>query len=287
VIFSGPSEIDQMPIVAIVTGIRRGSLNAKTAAMLQTWILRSDIPPSEARRAGADYSICGDCPLRDGACYVVLHQAPRSVFAAYRAGHYPHVPNDVGLHWAHHRAIRFGAYGDPAAVPARIWFELAANSRTWTGYTHAWRHPRMQPLRFLLMASVDTPEDAWAARAMGWRTFRTRLPEEAPLPFESTCPASTEGGQRTTCHDCGQCDGARAFDLHHRMSHDFAHLDRANAAERIRASGANVEPCSAGEARATRRYAPARPRAGARSRRFRLSPRHVMAAARADPRGPR
>jgi hypothetical protein len=212
VCFEGDSEIDGAPIVMITTGIHRGSSNRKTSFMLQTWVLRSDIPPSDARRLGADRSICGDCPLREGACYVTLHHGPRAVFEAYRSGSYRTI-NDVGLRWASRRAIRFGSYGDPAAVPARIWFELAARAESWTGYTHEWRAQRHRSLRRLLMASVETPADALLAQSMGWRSFRIRLPNEAPLPYESVCPASHEGGERTTCFDCRQCDGARPYDL--------------------------------------------------------------------------
>jgi hypothetical protein len=180
--------------------------------MLQTWILRADIPPSSAVELGSDRSICGDCRLRDGGCYVTLHHGPRSVFNAYHRGVYQHV-DEIGLAWAEHRDIRFGAYGDPAAVPARVWYELAARARSWTGYTHQWNQQKFQSLRFLLMASVDDPAEAWDARALGWRTYRIRLETEPLLPFESICPASAEGGNRLSCSECGQCDGARLHDL--------------------------------------------------------------------------
>jgi hypothetical protein len=179
--------------------------------MIQTWILRADMPPSEARRTGADRSICGDCVLRNGACYVTLHQAPRSVFATYQAGKYRTV-EEVGLQWASRKAVRFGSYGDPAAVHAHIWFDLAARSRVHTGYTHAWRLSQAQPLRRILMASVDTPAEAWHARGLGWRTYRVRLASDDLLPSEAICPASIEGGHRTTCDDCAQCDGSRPYD---------------------------------------------------------------------------
>src|SRR5687767_850338 len=104
VLYSGPSELDGSPIVAIMTGIRRGSSNTKTGPLLQTWILRSDLSPETAAKTGADRSICGDCALRDGACYVTLHHGPRAVFAAYQQGLYPTL-EETGLWWAKHRAI--------------------------------------------------------------------------------------------------------------------------------------------------------------------------------------
>ena len=56
--YEGPSEIDGAPIVVIVNKID-GSKNAKTGALVQTFIIRSDIAPTDALKTGADYSICG------------------------------------------------------------------------------------------------------------------------------------------------------------------------------------------------------------------------------------
>jgi len=44
----------------------------------------------------------------------------------------------------------------------------------------------------LLMASVSTPDQAAAAHAAGWRTFRV---DSEPAPGEVVCPASKEAGQ--------------------------------------------------------------------------------------------
>ena len=64
ILYEGPSALDGAPIVVIVTGLARKSTNAKTGALLQTWILRSDMHPIDAVRSGADSSICGDCRHR-------------------------------------------------------------------------------------------------------------------------------------------------------------------------------------------------------------------------------
>ena len=45
VLWRGKSRIDKSPIVVIATGLRESTANKKTGAMLQTWILRSDMPP--------------------------------------------------------------------------------------------------------------------------------------------------------------------------------------------------------------------------------------------------
>ena len=57
VIYRGPSLLDGAPIVAIAT---MQTSNRKTGNMVQTWILREDVSPVEASKAGADASVCGD-----------------------------------------------------------------------------------------------------------------------------------------------------------------------------------------------------------------------------------
>jgi hypothetical protein len=217
VLYEGPSLIDGEPIVAIVTGITRASDNEKTGDMLQTWILRSDIAPVDAVRAGADKSICGGCPHRGSrarkrSCYVQVGQAPRQVWEAYMRGNYPHLS---GWHskiaaLGKDRAVRLGAYGDPAAVPVQIWQWLVQNARTYTGYTHQWRSKRLagNELRALCQASVDTPKDFIRAREAGWGTFRVLRSQDSLAAREVHCPADKGN---TTCAQCGLCNGARAI----------------------------------------------------------------------------
>ena len=89
ILYEGPSMIDGAPVVVIVNKID-GSDNAKTGAMVQTFIIRSDIAPTEALRTGDDVSICGDCEHRPilaretgkPPCYVNVRSAVRSVFEA-------------------------------------------------------------------------------------------------------------------------------------------------------------------------------------------------------------
>ena len=65
IIFSGPSELDGAPIIAVATGFSTSSSNRKTGpGLVQTWILRADINPVQALQTGADGSICGPCPMR-------------------------------------------------------------------------------------------------------------------------------------------------------------------------------------------------------------------------------
>jgi hypothetical protein len=214
ILYSGPSLIDGSPIV-VVALYRTTGANAKTGAMVQTYILRADQSPMDAIRTGADVSICGDCKHRgDGmtygsrSCYVNIGQGPTGVFKAYQRGRYATLDTDARIAMGRGRTVRLGTYGDPAAVPVAIWLDLTCQSIGHTGYTHAWRLPVAAPLRTLVMASADTLDERTAAAAAGWRTFRVRAADEPIAAGEFVCPASAEAGRRKTCIDCTACDGA-------------------------------------------------------------------------------
>jgi hypothetical protein len=219
VLWQGPSMLDGAPIVAIAI---TSSGNRKTGNMLQTYILRADVKPTEALRTGQDASICGDCkhrPINGGACYVVVAQGPTVVYKTWQAGKYPHIAQTAesdreGMaNLGRDRMVRLGTYGDPAAVPVWVWQALTRNAQGRTGYTHQWATKAGRQgagaLRLLVMASVDNAAELAAARADGWRTFRVRGDAEPIAEREFTCPASEEAGKRTTCADCGACDGAQ------------------------------------------------------------------------------
>lgn len=187
-----------------------GSNNAKTGPMLQTWILREDLSPIDASKAGADVSICGDCPQRwhlGGARYVNIGQAPGSVWRAYKRGRYQDASENALLRTVigQGKRVRLGAYGDPAAVPTGIWIGLTMYANGWTGYTHQWRQPFAAALRGLCMASCDNTADFEAAQRDGWRTFRITSPADILEPGEFICPSESTGRQ---CSDCMACDGA-------------------------------------------------------------------------------
>ena len=218
ILYSGPSELDGAPIVAIITGLSDKSSNPKTGGMAQTWILRADISPLDAVRARQDGSICGDClhrgdETRARSCYVVLKNAPTAVYRAYTRGSYPTLtPRDANaILRARGLSVRLGSYGDPAAIPAQIWHDLTDGVR-YTGYTHAWRAAKAKALRGLCMASCDSTRDVVDAKMAGWRTFRVAPELFVPGRAEIMCPASEEAGKRTTCSACNLCNGARESD---------------------------------------------------------------------------
>ena len=221
IIYQGASQLDGAPIQAIAIGTSRGSANAKTGSMLQTYILRADLSPTDAIRSGADFSICGNCPARGMAaiepepvarpgtgrtCYVNIGQGPTRVYrTAHHGGGYP-IASDIAAIGAG-RAVRLGTYGDPAAVPVSVWEALISRSAGHTGYTHQWRQaPALRPI---VMASVDSEAEAREAQSHGWRTFRVAFPGDAPrVVGEAVCPASAEAGKKLTCAQCLACGGA-------------------------------------------------------------------------------
>lgn len=210
-VWRGPSELTGEPIVVLATYDTTGrahTANVKTGNMIQTWILRDDIAPGDALREGKDIAICGTCPHRSpasggsGACYVEVHRAPRSVWQAYKAGNYR--PYDVEAFRG--QKVRFGAYGDPAAVPFEVWEHIADVAAATTGYTHQWKtaDPRFAEVT---MASADSLEEYRHARAKGYRAFVVRPFGAAKPKGLVQCPASAEAGKKITCADCLQCGG--------------------------------------------------------------------------------
>jgi hypothetical protein len=234
VFYDGPSLIDGAPIIGIAV---LHSENGKTGDMVQTFILRADQSPLAAIDSGDDSSICGDCVHRMGpwlempkprTCYVDVGKSVMSVFGAWTRGAYPLVSPAEGARMLQGRAVRMGAYGDPAAIPSRHWRSLLRFAMGRTGYSHQWRRRFAQGLRSLVMASADTASERDLARAMGWRTFRVRSADEDLGEREIVCPASDEGGKTRQCISCQACDGADrpgkasvAIIVHGRMARHF------------------------------------------------------------------
>lgn len=214
ILYEGLSSIDRQPIVVIAVGLKNKSTNSKTGAMVQTYILRSDINPIEAVKQGEDVSICGTCPHRgDGSgkkrsCYVNLGQGPNAVFKGYKRGIYPKVTAAEATELLAGKMVRIGTYGDPAAAPVSIWTWILSKASGWTGYTHQWKTLIGPGWRKLVMASVDSVEEMHEAQAKGYRTFRVSPNQKENIKgLEVICPASKEAGQNTTCFVCKACAG--------------------------------------------------------------------------------
>ena len=213
--YEGPSEIDGAPIVVIVNKLD-GSKNAKTGAIVQSFIIRSDIDPVKALQSGADYSVCGDCEHRPitardtgkPPCYVNVGRSVRSVYEAYRRGRYVKAdPATIAAALAG-KIVRIGTYGDPAAAPVRMWSQITRYAAGRRGYTHQWDSVGFDVNAWspLVMASADTIDQAAKANLLGMRVFRVSQGVDVQAG-EAMCPASAEAGRKSTCAKCTLCAG--------------------------------------------------------------------------------
>ena len=218
ILYKGLSLIDGKYIQVIATGIFDKTDNEKTGDMIQTWIMRADHAPIEAKKRGFDYSVCGDCKHKHfGSCYVNVAHGPHQTFYANLRDRYIPFNEAEHLHLFKGRKIRLGSYGDPAAVPTEVWQKICSVADGHTGYTHQWNTRQVDPeLKNYCMASCDNVTEYHKAKKLGWRTFRVRMSEnEALLDNEFVCPASNEAGNKTSCSKCKACMG-----LHSKTSKD-------------------------------------------------------------------
>jgi len=208
IVYKGKSILNPKENIVVINTYT--SKNEKTGNMVQQWIfVDGEDNPLLISQKGNDNSICGNCPHRHSAnntCYVDLSKAPRSIWDSYKKGNYPIF--DAALHGKHfaHRKIRFGAYGDPAAVPYEIQDQLSKLCLSWTGYTHQAAHKNFDSrIANICMVSVDTPRQAMKYQDRGYRTFRVALENDNTLDSEIQCLNTTE--EQLQCIDCGLCDG--------------------------------------------------------------------------------
>ncbi len=197
VVYEGPSAINGKPIVAILT---LKSNNVKTGNMAQLWIMARDTAPHIAKKEGNDDAVCGDCPIKKE-CYVLTFQGPLSVWNAYKRGVYSGLQIPLRL-----LTIRFGAYGDPAALPKWLIKSIAKNCKDFTGYTHQWNKPEFNFLKNYFMASVESIALKNKASKLGFRTFRIKSQNTPVNNSEIECPADSKGIQ---CLDCMLCNGSK------------------------------------------------------------------------------
>lgn len=197
--WKGLSELNGEPIILILTGIKNPSQNRKTGPMVQSYILKEGIKPTEDRKEGA-FSVCGECPIKS-ACYVGDHYLNNIYDGSLKPkDRFP--PNLLKG-----RTLRVGAYGDPAAVPYQVWNRLIKSSEGWTGYTHQWRTCDQQ-FRHICMASVESEEAMREAWEKGWKTYRVGLETEFPVQGEMDCPYYIfQHEPKMQCIQCQLCSG--------------------------------------------------------------------------------
>lgn len=214
--YEGPSEIDGAPIVVIINRIDSDSENEKTAALVQSFIIRSDVAPTDALKTGGDASICGDCAHRpllakdngQAPCYVNVGQSVRSVYEAYRRGRYTKADHATIAKALAGKTVRLGTYGDPAAAPVQVWERITRYAAGRRGYTHQWARPDFDAAAWarMVMASADSIDEAAHANLLGMRVFRVSIGVDKQAG-ETICPASAEGGKKSTCAKCTLCAG--------------------------------------------------------------------------------
>lgn len=190
-------------IVAVAT---RNSDNPKTGNMVQIWILDARMHPAESRATGADsQNQCEGCPLAsNNGCYVGINPLG-AIWRKLQRGGYETLEMGSPEWDAFFRGsdVRFGAYGNPSALPLEMVADIVRLARRHTGYFHDWA--LMAPVlaksygRFF-MASAE-PSTREFAENLGLRTFTV----SASRPEGSIeCLSDTKG---LTCSECGLCDG--------------------------------------------------------------------------------
>jgi len=214
VFYNGPSLLDGKPILGIAL---TSTTNSKTGDLIQTYIIKSDLHPQDAINDGSDDTICGKCIHRKTGnktgkrtCYV-FPPAIGQVFKSFIAEKYTDI-SEENQHTFRGRKIRFGAYGDPAAIPAKTWKKLLAISgKPHTSYSHQWDREDfdIEAWRNITMASVETLAQKAKANSMGLNTFRVGTDEDKVQRDEMICPASKELGKQLQCEDCMVCSGGK------------------------------------------------------------------------------
>ena len=133
------------------------------------------------------------------------------IYKAYKSGKYEPLNYDILKSHLRWKAVRFGAYGDPAALPLWLINAITKNCKDFTGYTHSWK--RFPGLSKYFMASVESYDLKDKAKKLGFRTFRVIPKTEfrnsnrmEKYYREITCPAENKGKQ---CIDCLLCNGSK------------------------------------------------------------------------------
>jgi len=164
VLWVGPNQIDPGRMVAVV--LTYSTSNRKTGPVHTLAFYDLTVQDGEPVGAG-----CRMCPLQGVSCYVeVFYDLKTHKIRHSQAGDLPRIPERFWKNFVTH-SVRFGSYGDPSTVPAKVIEKIAFLSGwRWMGYTHFWASCD-QSLRRFLMASCETWNQVQAAKKLGWRVF--------------------------------------------------------------------------------------------------------------------
>jgi len=160
-----------------------------------------------------DGSNCMDCPFSRnnggaGGCYthkMMQYSGFLSMLRSIKADQLTPLNGDKIdqiLVMARDRYVRFGSYGEPSLMPVHLVELMAKMSRSWTGYTH--QHAKQWAQKFAPFFMASTHK---ANEAKEWRAFE--VVKESEKSNSVVCPASKEGGNKTSCAACGLCSGLK------------------------------------------------------------------------------
>lgn len=177
--------------------------------------IASDTDKSLRDFFGAANSNCLDCPMREyGKCYTHKFTQARGFLSMLRSivkefGSLDRIPEltdeifNAVVEMSKDRYVRFGTYGEPVLHGIELVTAMVNVSKIHTGYTHQWfKRPEFGPF---FMASVHTAKGEERARSLGFRSF---ISTPNVIDGMVNCPASKEGGFKTSCDKCGLCSGA-------------------------------------------------------------------------------
>ena len=178
--------------------------------MVQIWVLPVDVLPREAYD-GKSPAVCGNCSHLGQGCYV---QWPQLYTLWLCTKDQIPLLDRLGGHallgqLIEGQSIRLGAAGDPLGMPLWLGKMLIRGSKMHTAYTHAWYNltiPDLDGWKAICMASVDSEKEKEAAKALGWRTFRTIKGKMSLEKREIECLSDKVG---LYCAACKLCDGNR------------------------------------------------------------------------------
>ena len=203
-IWEGSSIWNNQDICLMVTGLKGGTNSKLGQNFVSAYVIPTAIDPWTAKKTGADAAACGDCLLRNGACYV------SRPFKKIWENYVKPVPwiDDMALKTMkiQQRYLRLTAYGEIPFVNYGAVLPLMESAARITAYTHQWRTALAQPYKGSAMASVHSEKQALEAQAKGWYTYRVKLKDEPLMDNEILCPYQASDGM-IQCQNCLLCDG--------------------------------------------------------------------------------
>jgi len=193
---------------------KRNIIQTYTFSRKQYELVQSGAEKSPKIFFGLADTNCLDCPYNEyGKCYthkfnqyVGFLSMIKSIAKEY--GEFDNIPRYNNL--IKSRAVslskgtyvRFGTYGEPSLHPVTMVMAMVRVSDNYTGYTHQWKTNK--ELSKFFMASTHTAEEAKTASEDGYRSF---IATDSKIDSAVNCPASKEGGYKSTCSSCGLCSG--------------------------------------------------------------------------------